>query len=311
MPFRDPIVGGTTLVRPAIQSPNYVAGTSGWTINQDGTAELAELDARGTITSSDPGGEWHPITVGAGAIDFGEDCRIVREADSGITGGRLLYVFAPRTDGTGKSARMTFYGPATGDNYAALALSQVDDLICNQANITTDGYVRAESYMRARSTVEVAPTGAVIPWAGNGSLPSGWLLCNGGAVSRTAYADLFAVVGTTYGPGDGSTTFNLPNLSQRYVRGAVGLPGATGGSSSHSHPLSSLGGALVTLAAAASATIRIARHAVSSWNSTQTINTTAATNTAVSSSTAVDLVGATDSTSTEPPYLELRYIIAI
>lgn len=47
---------------------------------------------------------------------------------------------------------------------------------------------------------------------GGSSAPQGTLLCNGAAVSRTTYANLFAVVGVTFGPGDGSTTFNLPNI---------------------------------------------------------------------------------------------------
>jgi microcystin-dependent protein len=55
------------------------------------------------------------------------------------------------------------------------------------------------------------PSGMVSPFAGS-SAPSGWLLCDGSAVSRTTYATLFGVVSTTYGVGDGSTTFNLPNL---------------------------------------------------------------------------------------------------
>jgi len=55
------------------------------------------------------------------------------------------------------------------------------------------------------------PSGMVTPFAGS-SAPSGWLLCDGSAVSRTTYATLFGVVSTTYGVGDGSTTFNLPNL---------------------------------------------------------------------------------------------------
>ena len=54
--------------------------------------------------------------------------------------------------------------------------------------------------------------GSVIAWAAN-STPNGYLLCNGAAVSRTPYAALFAAIGTTYGTGDGSTTFNLPNLT--------------------------------------------------------------------------------------------------
>lgn len=55
------------------------------------------------------------------------------------------------------------------------------------------------------------PSGAISPYAGS-SAPTGWLLCDGTAVSRTTYAALFALIGTTYGAGDGSTTFNLPNL---------------------------------------------------------------------------------------------------
>lgn len=51
------------------------------------------------------------------------------------------------------------------------------------------------------------------------SAPAGWLKANGAAVSRTTYAALFAVVGTTYGVGDGATTFNLPDLRGEFVRG--------------------------------------------------------------------------------------------
>ena len=60
----------------------------------------------------------------------------------------------------------------------------------------------------------VLPVGTVLPYAGS-SAPTGWLLCQGQAVSRTTYATLFALIGTTYGSGDGSTTFNLPDLKGR------------------------------------------------------------------------------------------------
>ena len=64
--------------------------------------------------------------------------------------------------------------------------------------------------------------GMVQMFAGS-TAPSGWLLCNGAAVSRTTYAALFAVIGTTYGSGDGSTTFNLPDLRDRMPIGAGNL----------------------------------------------------------------------------------------
>ena len=61
--------------------------------------------------------------------------------------------------------------------------------------------------------------GVVSPYAGS-SAPSGWLICDGSAVSRTTYASLFAITSTTFGVGDGSTTFNLPDLRSRIPVGA-------------------------------------------------------------------------------------------
>jgi hypothetical protein len=58
------------------------------------------------------------------------------------------------------------------------------------------------------------PTGMLAPFAGS-SAPIGWLLCDGSAISRTTYSTLFAVIGTTYGTGNGSTTFNVPDLRSR------------------------------------------------------------------------------------------------
>jgi phage-related tail fiber protein len=66
----------------------------------------------------------------------------------------------------------------------------------------------------------MVPTGGVIFTANwlVGQLPTGFLLADGSAYSRTTYARLFAVIGTTFGAGDGSTTFNVPNLGDDYVR---------------------------------------------------------------------------------------------
>jgi microcystin-dependent protein len=80
------------------------------------------------------------------------------------------------------------------------------------------------------------PTGSLFPFAGSAA-PTGYLLCDASAVSRTTYATLFGVIGTTYGSGDGSTTFNLPDLRGRLPMGAgtgtglnssgTGLPSGT------------------------------------------------------------------------------------
>lgn len=76
--------------------------------------------------------------------------------------------------------------------------------------------------------VYLVPTGAVMPFAMNAA-PTGWLACSGQAVSRTSYADLFAAIGTTFGAGNGSTTFNLPDLRGEFVRGVDDGRGADTG----------------------------------------------------------------------------------
>lgn len=90
----------------------------------------------------------------------------------------------------------------------------------------------------------VCPAGSLIMWTTT-SAPTGWLICDGSAINRTTYATLFAVIGTTYGSGDGSTTFNIPNLQGKVAVGrdsgdtAFDVMGETGGAktvdSSHTH----------------------------------------------------------------------------
>lgn len=65
-------------------------------------------------------------------------------------------------------------------------------------------------------TGDTLPIGAIMPYTSK-TTPSNWLPCNGQAVSRTTYADLFAIIGTQYGAGDGSTTFNVPDLNDYKV----------------------------------------------------------------------------------------------
>lgn len=97
-------------------------------------------------------------------------------------------------------------------------------------------------------TRQMAPAGLVAHFA-RSTAPAGWLKANGAAVSRSAYAELFAAIGTTYGAGDGFTTFNLPDLRGEFVRGWDDGRGVDGGrelgsgqagaQQSHSHTASS------------------------------------------------------------------------
>lgn len=80
------------------------------------------------------------------------------------------------------------------------------------------------------------PVGSIISWLGtSATVPDGYLECNGQTVSRTTYAYLFDVIGTAYGTGDGSTTFALPNLNEKHLKGTVNTVtvGSTTGSDTY------------------------------------------------------------------------------
>lgn len=92
--------------------------------------------------------------------------------------------------------------------------------ICSQAEAEAgtlnNKYMSPLRTKQAIDKLASVPPGTMIHFAGK-TLPEGWLICNGAAVSRTTYAALFAAIGTTYGSGDGSTTFNLPNADGRFL----------------------------------------------------------------------------------------------
>ena len=133
-----------------------------------------------------------------------------------------------------------FVGPVdpVGDESGAWAKAAT--MYAPLATANTPGIVKPDGktiVVNDQGTISAAsvPVGAVIAFAGPGT-PEGYLLCNGAAVSRATYAALFTAIGTTYGVGDGSTTFNLPDLTDRFIQGsgtagtvkAAGLPNISG-----------------------------------------------------------------------------------
>lgn len=87
-----------------------------------------------------------------------------------------------------------------------------------------------------------APAGTIEAFAGS-TAPTGWLLCAGQAISRVTYANLFTIIGTTYGTGDGSTTFNIPDLRGRTVAGLDNIGGTDAGRLDWANTLGTVGGA--------------------------------------------------------------------
>lgn len=133
---------------------------------------------------------------------------------------------------------------ADGDIHADGNLD-ADGNVHADGNVDADGNVHADGNVTATLDVTAGrriyqagslllPVGSLFPYAG-AVAPGGYLLCDGAAVSRATYADLFAAIGTTYGAGNGVSTFNLPNLQGRFAIGANGshLLSSTGGSESN------------------------------------------------------------------------------
>ena len=119
------------------------------------------------------------------------------------------------------------------------------------SSITNGGFLQTDgSGNLSFSIVEGVPSGSVFCRA-VATVPTGYLECNGAAVSRTTYSALFAVIGTTYGAGNGSSTFNVPDLRGEFIRGFDNGRGVDSGRSvatsqggqnaSHNHSLSASG----------------------------------------------------------------------
>ena len=105
--------------------------------------------------------------------------------------------------------------------------------------------------------VEGIPSGTIVPWSDT-SIPSGFLECTGQAVSRSTYATLFGIIGTTYGAGNGSTTFNVPDLQDNVAVSKSGTKnlGSTGGANT----VSSTGNVGGSTANATLSTAQLAAH---------------------------------------------------
>jgi len=112
------------------------------------------------------------------------------------------------------------------DNFSSLNTDKIETSVLDtdttlaansDSKVATQKAVKTYVDATAGQTYLV-PTGAILPYGGS-TAPTNYLLCDGSAVSRSTYAALFAILSTSYGVGDGSTTFNLPNLKGRFPLG--------------------------------------------------------------------------------------------
>lgn len=221
----------------------------------------------------------------------------------------------------------------------------IDEAVLSSGNLPSggsDGQVLTKKTNANYDTQwsSVPPVGTVLMWAGaSDAVPSGYLLCDGAAVSRTEYAALFSTLGTAFGVGDGSTTFSLPDLRARFVFGANSTytRGETGGEvnhtltasempvhshscsdgGSHTHTMES--GGEHTHSSGASGTISVSKGDGTSGTSTVGKGGTADTGsaglhthelgTASDHTHSIGNVGGGNAHNNMPPYIALAYII--
>lgn len=202
-----------------------VSGQTGVTIEQGGAA-LVYCDGTDIAYGNPPSATTAEVTVASGTT-------------TDILGAASQYVAISGTStitSLGTGANKTRFVRATGaftltHNATSLILPGGKDIVAASGDTfaaisDASSYVRVHSYQRAAVPPNMFPVGSVIDYAGS-SAPAGWILCYGQNVSRTTYAALFAAIGVTYGVGDGSTTFTLPDLRGRVVAGKDNMGGTS------------------------------------------------------------------------------------
>lgn len=157
----------------------------------------------------------------------------------------------------------------------------------------------------------IAPTGTIVMYAA-GTAPSGWLFCDGTAVLRTTYSSLFTLIGTTYGAGNGTTTFNLPNFQTKFPRQDTAHLGATGGATTHGHTVQ--GGATpvtaqIKISTGSGPNIWINRQSGDTWTANFQANMSSTASSTDSNNNGALVTGVTAVADHTPQYLNINFMI--
>ena len=155
-------------------------------------------------------------------IDNGLDGAVKTEGNQNINGGKTFTGLAAMKKG---AIVADSEGDFAANQYLQIGSNNVNSYFYNKRSgkylsMRNDGELRYDGkrLLNTDDLLGMVPSGTVLYFAGQ-TAPAGWLKANGAALSRTAYAALFAAIGTTYGAGDGRSTFNLPDLRGEFLRG--------------------------------------------------------------------------------------------
>lgn len=194
------LTDGKRVRTPAEESLSINGMLARWLADNSGT-----LDATGSSNA-------FAVTTSQGFTEYFDGMTLTFTANHTISGAATLNVNEIGAESLKKDA--------AGDT------ENGDIVIGQRVAVSYDGTnFQIVGRIKQEAAVDQRLVGEVIDYSGS-TAPAGWLFCSGQAVSRTTYADLFAIISTTYGVGDGSTTFNVPDLRGRVV---AGLGGTTAG----------------------------------------------------------------------------------
>lgn len=145
--------------------------------------------------------------------DFGD---LIATDPTGVELGQALNLF--------RDAQNSAHGGAARPAYAVAGMTWVDTSAAKWRIMFYDGASDVQLAEVDPATHEKTPEASGVPtgtvaWFAANTPPTGFLVADGSAISRTAYSDLFAAIGSAFGVGDGSTTFNLPDLRGEFIRG--------------------------------------------------------------------------------------------
>lgn len=205
---------------------NWSEGQAPSTVNNSARqvmGRVAELlgDIGGALSA---GGTANAITVTANSsfTSYADGLRLSFTAGSDNTGSATLNVNAI---GAKAIRKITSSGDADVESGDIQSGCVYEVIYSTGLNSSAGGWQIMQRPEPAART-DYVPTGAILPFAGS-TAPTDFLLCYGQAVSRTTYSDLFTAIGTTYGAGDSSTTFNVPDLRGRVVAGQDDMGGTS------------------------------------------------------------------------------------
>lgn len=237
----EPSATATNQLTVAIKALASTIGTAGkaGAVKSSTASGKVSIDSDGVMTPNGMGTPTSLNTTTKNIVDAINEVLAALNTHKTTTDGTLESLDADKAPNDHASTATT-YGKGTTTKYGHLKISDTYDSSVGGASdgIAASQKALYDGFQAVMSGIASVPTGVVTTFAGTDTaIPSGWLLCNGQAVSRTAYPNLFSVIGVRYGVGDGINTFNVPDLRDRFPQGAnnnlgqkiaAGLPNITG-----------------------------------------------------------------------------------